>query len=95
MKNDDRDPDWWRICNSPMVQGLHRIVTLVGVPIVVALFLWIGSTFDQMRTELAQLRTTISIILPAMKEGQRDLRFRVRRLEFVDRQHGPPAPGRH
>jgi len=73
--------DWWRICNHPAVQGLHRLITLVAAPLAVLLLAWAASAFDQMRLAVNRLETTVTLQGKIGDERSEDLRRRVEALE--------------
>ena len=73
--------DWWKICNHPAVQGLHRLITLVAAPLAVLLLAWAAAAFDQMRLAVSRLETTVALQGKISDERSADLARRVEALE--------------
>lgn len=73
--------DWWRICNHPAVQGLHRLITLIAAPLAVMLLAWAASAFDQMRLSVNRLEATMGVEFKAAADRTTDLTRRVEALE--------------
>jgi len=73
--------DWWKFCNHPAVQGLHRVITLIAAPLAVLLLAWAASAFDQMRLAVSRLETTVALQGKISDDRSEDLRRRVEALE--------------
>lgn len=65
-RRSDSEEAWWKLCNHPLVQGLHRLITIVAAPCAVGVLMWAAHTFDGMRTELVKIKTTIDIQIPEL-----------------------------
>lgn len=83
MPQRDRPEGWWKICNHPIVQGLHRVFTLIGAPIIVAALLWVASTFDQLRQDVTRLNVLLTSSIENLQESHRDDQRRIENLEQI------------
>ncbi len=72
---------WWKLCNHPLVIGLHRLIVIVATPLIVAFISWAASSFDQMRLAVARLDATVTLGFAHTRDVTDDLARRVETLE--------------
>ena len=72
---------WWKLCNHPLVIGLHRLIVIVAAPLAVMFLSWAASSFDQMRLAVNRLDTTVALGFAHTGEVTGDLTRRVEILE--------------
>lgn len=75
------DSAWWKLCNHPLVIGLHRLIVIVAAPLAVMFLSWAASSFDQMRMAIGRLDTTVTIGFAHTREVTGDLTRRIEILE--------------
>lgn len=79
--DDKRAVDWWKVCNHPVVQGLHRIITVIAAPLAIGMLYWAASTFDNMRLSIDRLQTTVALQIQTLKDSDVQIVRRIERLE--------------
>ena len=91
--------DWWKVCEHPLVRGLHRIFTVIGAPLLVMAASWLASSFDHMRQDITRLNILVAERLnevdrsiAALDRMSTELRIRVRNLETATRTADPYKP---
>jgi len=78
-----RQPEvnWWKICEHPVVQGLHRVFTLVGAPLIVLALVGVWHSFDQMRQDVTRLNVLVDVNLTGLMKRQDRFEVRIRDIE--------------
>lgn len=75
------ETDWWKICEHPVVQGLHRVFTLIGAPLVVIALVGVWHSFDQMRQDVTRLSVLVDVSLGKMDARQNRFDMRIQQVE--------------
>lgn len=66
---------------NPSLNTAHKVVSTFVTPIILGLLSWVAVQFWEMRDALRDLRKTVEIEMPHLKEADSRLDGRVTRLE--------------